>query len=69
MISTTKPRGRPALPAGTTRLARIEIRTTAERKARAAVLAQEAGLSLAAWWERAVDRESLLSNVGTRARS
>lgn len=48
--------GRKPLPAGEGKEARIELRTTAERKAKAERLAQAAGLSLAGWWERAVDR-------------
>jgi hypothetical protein len=51
-----KKSGRPALPPGAGKLARIEIRTTPERKAKSARLAQDAGLSLAAWWERHVDK-------------
>ena len=51
-----KKAGRPALPPGAGKLARIEIRTTLERKAKAERLAQEAGMSLAAWWERQVDK-------------
>lgn len=48
--------GRKPLPEGEGKLARIELRTTAERKAKAERLAAAAGLSLAGWWERAVDK-------------
>lgn len=51
-----KKAGRPTLPPGAGKLARIEIRTTPERKAKAERLAADAGLSLAAWWERQVDK-------------
>lgn len=50
-----KKAGRPALPPGAGKLARVEIRTTPERKAKAERLAADAGLSLTAWWERNVD--------------
>jgi predicted HicB family RNase H-like nuclease len=48
--------GRKPLPEGQGKLARIELRTTPERKAKAERLAAAAGLSLAGWWERAVDK-------------
>lgn len=54
--SSKKPRGRPRLEPGAGKEARVEIRTTPERKAKAERLAGALGLSLAGWWERAIDR-------------
>lgn len=55
-ITPPRPRGRPPAAPDEARSARVEIRTTRARKAKAERLAAAAGLSLAAWWERAVDR-------------
>jgi hypothetical protein len=49
--------GPPFKPVDQVRTARVEIRTTPERKARAERLAEAAGLSIAGWWERKVDAE------------
>lgn len=50
------PLGRPPLPASEARTARIEWRTTEQRKARAAAIAHAQGLSLSAWLDGLVDR-------------
>lgn len=55
-ITSPRPRGRPALAPDRARTARIEIRTTQARRAKAERLAAAAGLSLSAWWESAIDR-------------
>lgn len=47
--------GRPPLPEGEGRTARVEWRTTAERKARAQALADAAGLSLSGLLDELVD--------------
>ena len=51
-----KLRGRPRAEPGEGKEARVEMRTTPERKAKALRLAEAAGLSLTQWWERAIDR-------------
>ena len=51
-----KKMGPPFKPVDQVRRARVDIRTTPERKARAERLAAAAGLSVAGWWERAVDK-------------
>ena len=51
-----KPRGRPRAEPGEGKEARVEMRTTPERKAKALRLAQAADLSLTQWWEKAIDR-------------
>lgn len=58
MATTDQPskrRGRPALPPGDGRSARVEWRTTQARKARAQQLADAAGMTLAAWLDKRVD--------------
>ncbi len=49
--------GRPPLPDGAGRTARVEWRTTDARKARAQELATEAGASLSAWLDAVVDQQ------------
>ncbi len=53
-----KRRGRPPLPEGASKQARVELRTTPERKAKAERLAQRDGLSLSTWLERLIDAAS-----------
>ena len=48
-------RGRPAMPPGAGRNARIEWRTTQERREKAQRLADAAGVTLAAWLDRRID--------------
>jgi hypothetical protein len=48
--------GRPPLPDGEGKTARVEWRTTDERKAKAQRLAEAAGLSLSAWLDARVDK-------------
>jgi hypothetical protein len=50
-----KRRGRPYLPPGEGKTARVEWRTTPERKARAQRLADRAGVPLSKWLDRQVD--------------
>lgn len=50
------PLGRPPLPPGAGRTARVEWRTTADRKARAQQLAESAGQPLSTWLDTLVDR-------------
>ena len=52
----TPPRGpgRPALPIGTAKRTRMELRTTAELAGKAARMAAAAGLSVNAWIERRI---------------
>ena len=54
--ATKKPRGRPPKEPGDGKEARVEIRTTPARKAKAERLARALGLSITGWWERAIDR-------------
>jgi hypothetical protein len=49
--------GRPPLPDGAGKTARVEWRTTDARKARAQELADAAGLSLSAWLDGLVDAQ------------
>lgn len=58
MSASPKRRGRPP-KAGAPATERIEVRTTAARKARLAALAEAAGVSQSAWVERAIDRARL----------
>lgn len=51
-----KPVGRPPLPPGAGRTARVEWRTTDARKARAQLLADAAGLTLSAWLDGLIER-------------
>lgn len=51
-----RPRGRPTLRPGVGRNARIEWRTTAERRERAQRMADAAGITLSAWLDRRIDR-------------
>lgn len=48
--------GRPPLPPGAGRTARVEWRTTDARKARAHQLADAAGLTLSAWLDGLIER-------------
>ena len=57
-----KRRGRPALPPGAGKLARIEIRTTPERKAKAKRLAAESGISIAGWMEQQIDNARTITS-------
>lgn len=50
------PIGRPPLPAGAGRTARVEWRTTDARKVRAQQLADAAGLTLSAWLDGLIER-------------
>ena len=49
--------GRPPLPHGEGKTARVEWRTHADRKARAQAMADAAGLSLSAWLDSVVDAQ------------
>jgi hypothetical protein len=60
---TSRPRGRPALPAGEGKTARIEWRTTDKRKTTAQALADAAGISLSAWLDQRVDKSPGTKNV------
>ena len=49
-------RGRPALPDGEGKTARVEWRTTDDQKAKAQRLADAAGMSLSAWLDARIDK-------------
>ncbi len=51
-----KPRGRPALPEGAGKVARVELRVLPAAKAAWQAKATAAGLTLQAWIERALGR-------------
>jgi len=53
--TSLRPRGRPTLPPGAGRVARIEWRTTPKRREKAQRLAEAAGLTLAAWLDQRID--------------
>ena len=57
-----KKAGRPALPPGAGKLARIEIRTTQARKDKAKQLAAESGISIAGWMEQQIDNARTITS-------